>query len=69
MKMKIMTMNPEQKIWHFICCPTRSRPFQLMTMYPIMTPIIPYRAVDAPAFTPDGLTSALKMLPPMPESR
>lgn len=39
------------QIWHFIAGPTKSKPFQLMIMYPIITPIIPNRAVDAPADT------------------
>lgn len=67
-KMKINTIISKavHHIWHFIAGPTKSRPFQLIIIYPIITPMIPKSAVDAPAFTPLGAHNKLKILPDIP---
>ncbi len=69
MKMNIIIMRAVHQIWHFICGPTKSKPFQFIMMYPIMTPIMPKRAVDAPAFTPSGEHTKLKIFPLMPQTK
>lgn len=48
--------------------PILFRPDQLMIIYPIITPRIPYRHVDAPAFTLVVLHSAENMLPAIAET-
>lgn len=70
-KMKKMIMAAVHQIWHFIAGPKLSRPYQFMMMYPKITPIIPYRAVEAPALTVSllGLQTRLKIFPHIPEMR
>ena len=70
-KMKKIIIAAVHQIWHFMACPKLSRPYQFITMYPKMTPITPYKAVDAPALTVSllGLQTRLKILPQMPEMR
>lgn len=70
-KMKKMIMAAVHQIWHFIAWPKLSRPYQFMTMYPRITPITPYKAVEAPALTVSllGLQTRLKIFPQIPEIR
>ena len=52
-----------QTSWHLRMGPILFRPDQLMIIYPIITPKIPYRHVEAPALTLVVLHNAEKMLP------
>jgi len=67
--MNTIIIIPVHQIWHFIEGPTKSKPFQLIIIYPIITPITPKSAVEAPAFIPDGAQTKLKILPEIPETR
>ncbi len=49
--------------------PTISNPFQLITTYPIINPIVPYKAVEAPTFTPSGEIKIENILPPIPDKK
>ncbi len=45
-----------------------SNPLQLIIMQPTIIPIIPYKEVEAPAFTFLKSVSAEKIFPPIPET-
>lgn len=49
--------------------PIFSKPFQLIMIYPIMTPNKPYRHVEAPALMVVVLHRAEKILPTMAVTR
>ena len=69
MKIKIIIMKPVHQIWHFMTGPSKSNPFQLIIIYPIISPITPNKAVDAPTLTAPGLISELKIFPAMPDTK
>lgn len=66
-KMNVMIMTDVQQSWHLSKGPIRSKPRQLMSKYPMMTPITPYKEVDAPALIFVESIKAEKILPPIPE--
>jgi len=62
-----MIITEVQHNWYFRIGPTTSRPLQLIIMYPIMTPITPYREVEAPALTSFESIKAENIFPPIPD--
>ncbi len=46
---KKIIMIEVQKSWYFKIGPIAASPFQLITIYPKMNPMIPYNEVEAPA--------------------
>lgn len=62
---KTINMTQTQVSWHLRTGPILLSPDQFIIKYPIITPRIPYRHVDAPALIPVGLQRAEKILPEM----
>jgi hypothetical protein len=69
MKMKTMISRDVHQIWHFMAGPIKSNPFQFIMMYPMIIPMMPNSAVEAPAFTPPGAQSRLNMFPHIPHTK
>jgi hypothetical protein len=69
MKINMMIIKPVHQIWHFMTGPSKSNPLQLIMIYPIINPIMPKRAVEAPALTGPGSINELKMFPAIPDTR
>jgi hypothetical protein len=68
-KINMIIRKAVHQIWHFIDGPIKSSPFQFIITYPIIIPIIPNKEVEAPALTPEGEQSRLKIFPHIPAIR
>ena len=68
MKIKKEIIVTWKNSWHFRVGPKISNPLKFIIKYPTIIPIIPYKDVDAPAFTLLKSASAEKILPPIPET-